>query len=553
MAFDLGQITEQERMAVLTELLADPVLFCREILPHWYPKKMPWVHRGILALALERSDFLLNFGPEEWAEELGEWTVDELRKIEREFVYEGKRLFEIVWNGDVPVQVNIVVSDKMLDVLPRGFSKTTLFKTVLLLTVLYELDKFIVYISETGPHAQAQVADIRREIQGNEKIIFFFGKLAPDRSDPQKWTDEEFETLTGVFMVCRGRGGQVRGLNRASSRPGRILFDDLEDLESVATDHQREKARVWFRSDVERAGRLVGEPTKYFGIGTILHHEALIPTLMKDPSWIAVKFGALDSQGDPLWPEAFDHEKLVAEKEKYAATGDLESFHREVMSSIVPDELRKFRKDMWRHEPRDMNDFVVRALAFDPAISKKEKASKSAFAVTGMDTKGRIHILDMYAQVGMTPRQQVDKFFELRAKWKTHFQGVESIQYQQALVHIITEEMYRKASEEGMGDDAFFEVTEIRHNSDVAKETRILAVLQPRYASGYITHQRVFTSYETALQDWPNCKMDEPDAVAMSIVLLQPFAGLAGGSMLNDEDYIPSLEREIGGDFRYAP
>jgi hypothetical protein len=547
-------LTPEDREAILAELYADPVLFCREILPHWFPNKMPWVHRGLMALALERSDFLLNFGPEEWEQETGEWTVEELRTLEENFVSEaGQKLFDVTWLDGVPVKIDIVVSDNMISVLPRGFSKTTLFKAILLLTVLYVLSTFIVYLSETGPHAEAQVRDIRREIQANEKIQFFFGNLVPDRGAPQKWSDEEFETLTGVHMVCRGRGGQVRGLNRGGTRPGRILFDDLEDLESVATEHQRDKARVWFRSDVERAGRLVGEPTKIFGIGTILHHEALIPMLMRDPKYLVVKFGALDRAGKPLWELAMDETKLASEKERYAATGDLESFHREVMSSIVPDELRKFRKDMWQYVPRNKDEFAVRALAFDPAISKKDKASKSAFAVTGMDDKGRIHVLDIYARVGMTPREQIDKFFELKTEWDTHFNGVEAIQYQQALVHIFYEEMYRKATEGRLGDAAFFEITEIRHNSEIAKETRILSVLQPRYKSGYITHQRQFTSYETNLQDWPNCKMDEPDAVAMSIVLLQPFAGLAGGETLNNENYIPALEREIGGGFRHAP
>jgi hypothetical protein len=77
-----------------------------------------------------------------------------------------------------------------------------------------------------------------------------------------------------------------------------------------------------------------------------------------------------------------------------------------------------------------------------------------------------------------------------------------------------------------------------------------LGVLQGRYASGYITHDRNFPELETALQDWPNGKMDYPDAVAMAITLLGDFAGM---SVMEDEPLTVPWTRKQPDDWRHAP
>lgn len=545
-------LSPSEKEEVLLALAEDPVLALRELLPHWFPKKMPWVHRGILALIREQTDFLLNFGPEEWPEEPdAEWTVEDLKKIESNFFYAGKKLFEIIWDGDTPTQVNITVSDKTIAILPRGFSKTTLFKADIILDIIYQEpeSKVQLYVSETGPHAAAQVNDIRMELQFNERITELYGKQAPERQDPQKWTDEEFETLTGMYVISRGRGGQVRGLNRASTRPGKILFDDLEDEESVATDEQRKKVKRWFMGALERSGKLIGR-TKMFGLGTILHYEALIIELKKDPRWMVLEFGAIDAEGDALWPEAMTLSRVDDLKESYAARGELSVFYREVMSKMVADEDRKFRPDMIRHTTMERKDFVAVGLAMDPAISKRKGASLCAYAVVGMTAKGQLHVLEAWGKAGMSPREQVDKYFDLHFQWDCTQHGIESIGYQQALIHLMQEEMFRKAKLFGV--KAYFEITGIIHQTDEAKHKRIEGVLQPRYAAGYVSHQRTFAEYETALQDWPNSKADIPDAVAMAVTLLDKFAGLASDD--SDPVFDEELElEEAVGDFRHAP
>ena len=161
----------------------------------------------------------------------------------------------------------------------------------------------------------------------------------------------------------------------------------------------------------------------------------------------------------------------------------------------------------------------------------------------------------MWGKLGASPREQIDNYFRLHYKWLpsadigTLRHGVESIAYQTSLIHFIQEEMFRQSKEQGT--DAYFEITPITHSrQDQSKEERIEGILQPRYAAGVVRHLRHFVELETALLDWPNSKMDYPDAIAMAVSLLDDFAGLSSGEdNFGDDEYAP-LDEVMGSDWR---
>ena len=65
--------------------------------------------------------------------------------------------------------------------------------------------------------------------------------------------------------------------------------------------------------------------------------------------------------------------------------------------------------------------------------------------------------------------------------------------------------------------------------------------MHPRFANGYIELSRVFETLEEQLEDWPNGKKDLPDALAMVISLLDPFAAQAADPEkdLSEDEYLP--------------
>ncbi|WCD44083.1 putative large terminase [Caulobacter phage Kuura] len=549
---------------------------------------MPWFHRGIAALRQQRADFLLDFGPEWWPMDVAagkpsHWTVADLMKIVTNFVVVTKPalrdpngtivepevvspLFELDYKDGVIHNVRIV-NPKLLNafMLPRGYSKTTLLNMLNYRDVCYGDAKFLVYVSETGTHAVNQLLTMRGQLETNELAILVFGDLRPDRSDSEKWTDNLIETNNGCRVGAVGRGGQLRGMSKDATRPTRIVIDDLQNEESVKSEAERTKDINWLLRTVLPARKIFGDDLTVIDmIGTLLHPEALMPLIMADPDWTAVRFGAFDRQGDALWEEMMPRKKVLELRASYERKGKLDIFDFEYMSSLPMNDGAAFPLDKITYVNRPSEWFVAKALVCDPAISKNPKADFCTFAALGMSKFGYIHVIDFYAEVGMEFDAQAEKYFEL------HFahcldlppdqvrHGVEAVAYQQALVSTIGTKMHEKSKT--WGPRAYFEVVPLLHGK-TGKLIRVQGILSPRTKSGHVSMERPFGTLVSQLRDWPNGKLDGPDAVAMGIGMLDPYASVAANDANEDGEPINPQQqamasaglRVVQGPWRKAP
>lgn len=539
-----------------------PAEFGRVLLPHWFPLKMPWFHRGILALMTGQTDFLLDFGKERWRDEDAEWTPKDLEKILTNFLVssepdkKGAPLVPVFgFDGE---KVTVLVSDRTALMVPRGYSKTTLMNMVNLRDILYQVRKFIVYVSEAAPHAEKQLGTIRAELDTNELLKTLFGELLPDRNDSLKLTEKFIELRNGAMLGAAGRGGQVRGFGKHAMRPDRIVADDLEDEESVRTDEQIKKTKNWFKGtlepslmEMEGAG-LRGD---LFIIGTMLHRDALLPALGKDPDWMWIKFGSIDRQGEPLWEAKLSLAGLEKKRRSFAALGQLPSFYLEYMSEEKQDEIKAFSLSKMIYVQKGLGVFAGLALACDPAISEDRKADFCSYAVAGIENGGHVHCLDIYARVGMRPDEQVDKFFELHRTYMVHRPhigrwGIEAVAYQRALISMVQAKMHEHSKT--LGHNAYFEITPILHGRQ-GKIERVQGILQPRFRAGLISFQDRFVDLETQLDDWPQGKKDIPDSLSMAIKLLDPYAQLNAEEPGSPEDWTKDkaepLEKILGSNY----
>jgi hypothetical protein len=514
-------LTKEEMAEIRAEAFSDHVFFCRTFLTDWFPNEITWVHRGLMAILTKNPTFLPKYG-----------EVDLIIENFLQIDGDGREAPIFAWEG--PNLVMHVGQNTSL-ALPRGFGKTTVAKSVLLRAVLYQVTPVILYVSETATHANKQLADIKGHLESNPLVTMLFGSLA-SRGDPTRpWTEEEITTSTNITVIARGGGQQVRGINRNGKRPGIVLIDDFEDSESVATPEQRAKRLTWFYSDLVPVVSQLDPDAFFMLIGTVLHPEAVLPSLPKDPTFTCMVFGVLDKRGAPIWPRYMDLIKLEAMKTRYALLGKLGVFYREYFSKVIADETRKFRKEYFKHDRPEDVESLSKAMVIDPAISEKLDADFCAIAVVGMDPKsGHIWVLDMVGGRGWSPRKQVDEYFRLAIAWNCQHHGVESIAYQAALVHLLREEMFRKKK--------YFQITPITHTQK--KSERIEGVLQPRYANGYVHHAKIFPELETQLADWPMGKRDFPDAVAMAVTLLDPHAAFAAQHDPTADEYEPLDEPE---------
>jgi len=515
-----------EAKEIAAKALEDPVFFCRYFLPNLFPTEMPWFHRAILAILTRRTKFLTKYG--------------DLEKIKRNFVFErdGKFYPIFLQRGKHLV---LIKTRFTLIMMPRGFSKTTLAGVAVpLYDTVFAINPVTVYVSETAGHANMQLSNVKRELETNEKIKAIFGNLKPSMSDPQKWTEGFFETTTGIALAARGRGGQIRGFNHGGNRPKKIICDDLEDKESVKTEEQRKKVRTWAYGDLMPALPEMDPDATIVALGTLLHEDALLKTWMRDPEWTCVVLGAIDNDGDLLWPQNLDHKKLETKKKSFQLAGELSTFYMEYHSKIKNTDDSPFQSRYFKHsdEPREFQN----AIFCDPAISESRKADRATIAVVGMSERGRLRVQQTWGKRGATPREIIDMYFEMAMMWHCRKHGFESNGFQKALKYLIQEEMFRKKH--------YFEVLPIFSVKD--NEARIRGILQPRYAAGYIEHRIREPELEAELLDFPNGKHDDyPTAVAGAVALLQPYAAQAGMEGEEDDlakdEYEPQEASGLGG------
>ncbi len=531
------KITKEELKILAAKGYESPVFFCKTFLNDWFPDEMPWMHWGAIAILTRKTDFLKSY--------------KDLSKIISNFTYvmpddpEKKEhpIFIVEKDGSITLKIAQFALVKW----PRGFSKTTIFNAIVIWTILYELKKFIMYISESSTHAEQQLATVKNVFMTNALIRSVFAPVIPERKDGKRWTANFIECLNGVKVKALGRGGQIRGSNADADRPDLILVDDVEDEESVGTSEQRAKCRKWFQqavlgclpSPVRRPDATV------FVAGTLLHEDALLQYLEKDPQWTCMTFGAYDKQGELLWPQHMNEIALKRKKDSFIRMGNLAGYYMEYHNTLRDDESSKFKDRYIIHLHIPETDFVSVALALDPAISKKKTADLCAFAVTAMDNKGFISVLDILADRGIPGNEQVELFFMLSKKWNCTVRGIESVALQEVLIDWVNTSMHMQ--------DHFFECLPIKHGNQ-KKTDRIEGLLQPRYAAGRVYHNRSFPEYESDLLNWPFCKKDRLDAVAMS-VNLHPKGLAAYTTVGTNHDYISQSMNPFnkGREWRVAP
>lgn len=532
-----AQAQSADTQAILLAWARDPILMARQAFPHWFSRPMPWFHRGLVAILLRRADFLLEFGEELWPGGQSRWTKKKLAKLVRCFTYpkdpsnpDGPRLpiFRIAYkeDGRTPDRIDMVLGNHVNIIIPRGFAKTTIVNFCNLVKILLGQTRFTVYISEAATHAKDQLATLRRELSSNERIIATFGLLKPDRTDDESWGAESFETTTGVKVAAKGRGAQIRGMNKFGDRPDTIVLDDVEDKESVSTEVQREKCRSWFTSDVEQALRRDAVSCIYC-IGTLLHPEALLPTLSRDPNYTSIQLGAVDPDGEALWDDqaGLSLEAIETKKQSFAVKGQLYEFGLEFLSQARNEEKNKFKRAYIRYQTLQPGDFLARSIHIDPAISNKPGADYCCIAVVGQTEKGQKHILDFFAKQGIPMSEQANQYFEMKIRNDCTHHSCEATAYQAALSQVIRELMFIKAKTFGV--KAYFEIRDVWPSG--RKVERVEGILQPLMAAGYLTFQQIWPILETMFLDWPNGKLDGPDAVAGAVANLEPFAALSYG------------------------
>ena len=140
-----------------------------------------------------------------------------------------------------------------------------------------------IILSDSSEQAEGFLSDIKTELEENAALREDFGEL-----EGRVWKASVILLSNGVKIEALGAGKKIRGRRHKQWRPDLILCDDLENDENVNTPEQRKKLRDWFYKAVSKAGDTY---TDIVYIGTLLHYDALLANVAKNPEYEAVRYG----------------------------------------------------------------------------------------------------------------------------------------------------------------------------------------------------------------------------------------------------------------------
>lgn len=340
---------------------------------------------------------------------------------------------------------------------PRGHAKSTACTlTYLLACLCFRERQYVLLISDTVSQASQFLADIKKELLDNERLVQLFGikSFSKDTED-----DVIVECTDGhqFRITARGSEQKLRGLKWDHRRPDLIICDDLENDEIVMNPERRKKFKRWFY------GALI--PCKSVDgiiriVGTILHDDSLLNNVMpkdqdrwtrktalkvwseKPGPWLSVKYKAHNEDFSKiLWPERYDQQFFQDKRQDFIEQGLPDVYSQEFLNEPIDDSVAFFkRSDFIGITKEDREARLNYYITADLAISKEETADFSVFIVAAVDEYKQIQIRNVIRE-RLDGREIVDTILALQKAYEPELFGIEEMQVSKAIGPFLREEM----------------------------------------------------------------------------------------------------------------
>ncbi len=163
------------------------------------------------------------------------------------------------------------------------------------LSVNLPMIRYILILSDSAGQAHEKLSDVRRELEGNDALALRY----PDSTGiGPVWRTDKIELRNGVVIQAIGRKGRIRGRRNREARPSLILFDDVENNQTITSETERASTWRWATREVIPAGTA---GTNFLSVGSALHRECVAVRLGQLAGWKGQTHRAIHH-----WPERMD-------------------------------------------------------------------------------------------------------------------------------------------------------------------------------------------------------------------------------------------------------
>lgn len=444
---------------------------------------------------------------------------------------------------------------------PRGHAKSTVVTHAYTLAcLLFRERSYAIIVSETVSQSVQFLGDIKKELLDNDDLreLFGIGELLKDTEDDLICRMEDGH----IFRVqAKGAEQKVRGLKWKAKRPDLIICDDLEGDECVMNKERRDKFKRWFNGALLPCRSTNGIVRV---VGTILHLDSLLEGLMPERQvghsrlksivneplmqyttiktpWKSIKFRAhTEDFSHILWKEKWSKEKLLEERARYTAQGLGDVYSQEYLNVPLDESNTFFRRSDFlpiREEDKKLSlNYYITA---DLAVSQKERADYSVFAVAGMDDSGRLHCKNVIRD-RMDAQQIVDTILTLQKLYKPSLFGIEAGMIQKSIGPFLNREMLQTG--------IFVPLQLLKPSVDKITRARSMQARMRANACKFDKEAEWYSAFEEELMRFPRDRHDDQvDAWAYMGLMIDKMQEASTPEEEEEEAWLMEM-KETGSD-----